>query len=75
MKEALQSPSKLSVFKSKVANRTLGTMIPLIDKGLGDVSKLVEVLAEESRALFIGFEDNVEKLALKVQTLTDGFRS
>lgn len=53
-----------------MTDKALG--IPLIDKGLGEVAKSVEVLAEESRFLMLGFEDNLEKLSSKVQLMMGG---
>lgn len=51
-KEVLHSPTKLTQFKKKsVRDKSLQVLVPLMNKGLGEVVEAIEVLTNESHKL------------------------
>ena len=69
------SPEQLAKFKREISDKSLHSIVPALDKGLGQAAELLERLTSESRNLMLHFEDGLEKLSIKVNSLDESVGS
>ena len=67
--QLFKTPHKKAKFKREILDKLLQNIVPALDKGLGQASDLLERLTSESRNLMLHFEDGLEKLSIKVNSL------